>query len=312
VAGADPAVALGARWEEIAPALPAEWRHAPARLRQISGRVWKVDLPAGRALAVKRSDEAGALEREASVLRFLERRGCLVARVVAVRAGWLATEWAGDETLDDVLQSGGTVDAAELADAVRCVSDALAEVTQPTEAAVRALTNEERQWGDALPGTLEWLGIDGADGALRMTIEQALACQVRPGSLDYTARNVVIAPGGPVFLDFAATGFDWDERRLAQYALSAGAGRPNAEFRSALTSAGIDGLWNAEALDAHEVILLLIAAEQLRQVELHVAHAERVSAWRNVAQRKASLLRLLARPLCESGPAARLRRAFEA
>jgi hypothetical protein len=113
-----------------------------------------------------------------------------------------------------------------------------------------------------------------------------------------------------VLLDFAATGFDWDERRLAQYALSAGAGVAGGEFRSAVGSTPFDGSWDAEGVDAHEALLLLIAAEQLRQVERGVAHAERGRRWSNVAQRKASLMRLLARPLAPSGPAARLRAAF--
>ena len=304
---AGPNHGLALVWDEIAASLPAEWRQ-PARVEQRSPRAWKVTGPGGATVGVKLAVETARVEREGSVLRFLHRRGCAVPRVVAAGSRWLVTEWAGDETLDDVLQRGRGVDAALLTAAVRAVSEALSSVAGAGDGAGGSLRAQLAPWAETLRAALEWLGVAAPERVVAATVDRAVACEPRPGSLDYTSRNVVVDSGKLSLLDFAATGFDWDERRLAQYALSAGAAMPDAEFRSALTAAAVGAAWDVEGVDAHEAVLLLIAAEQLRQVEAGEAHADRAAGWRNVAQRKASLRRLLARPLCSTGPAAALRR----
>ncbi len=278
------------------------------RIEQRSSRAWKVTGSSGQAVGVKVAVAAAPVEREASVLRFLHQRDCAVPRVVASSARWLVTEWVGDETLDDVLQRGGSVDPAHLAGVVRGVSGALSELAGMRDATRDALAAQLEPWTNALPTTLDWLGVAAPEAALTSTVERAMACDPRPGSLDYTSRNVVVNKDTMTLIDFAATGFDWDERRLAQYALSAGAAISDAEFRSALTSSALAEVWDAPGVDGHEVVLLLIAAEQLRQVEAGEAHADRSAAWSNIQQRKASLRRLLARPLSQAGPAAELRR----
>ena len=61
-------------------------------------------------------------------------------------------------------------------------------------------------------------------GALRRTVALALGGEPDVGSLDYNARNVVLdeAGGRVTLVDFAATGVDWPERRLVQYATATG------------------------------------------------------------------------------------------
>lgn len=68
-----------------------------------------------------------------------------------------------------------------------------------------------------------------------------------------------------------------------------------------------EGTAIVEAVDAHEVLLLTMAARHLRAISEGQAHPERAASWGNVAARQAQLRRLLARPLAQTGPAAALR-----
>ena len=134
----------------------------------------------------------------------------------------------------------------------------------------------------AAPEALAWL-LQGRAGARRGRASRpapggavALALRGEPdvGSLDYNARNVVLdeARGRVTLLDFAATGVDWPERRLVQYATATGGGRlavrlpgqasgaegdgapPGAEqagtFRSALTAEAVRRLRRAGGAEA--------------------------------------------------------------
>jgi hypothetical protein len=275
----------------------------------LTARVGKVILEDGTTAARKAAAPGAPVAGEAAALRFLRARGCPVPYVLAADETALLTEWVGDTTLDDALQAGEEVDGAALLSAVRSVSEALAAVVPSKEGARDALAADLGAWAGAMPDALAWLGASYAAEALAPVIERALACPPRPGSLDYTARNVVLSESGPVLIDFAAVGFDWDERRAAQYALSAGADRADGEFRSALAGEAVDASWDPEGIDAHEVLLLGIAAEQLRQVAVGRSSRARTAAWRNIERRRESLRRLLARPLCTEGPAAAFRAA---
>lgn len=269
-------------------------------------------LPDGRSVAVKRAAPGAPLEREASILRYLGTRGCPVPEVVAASAEELVTVWVGVETLDDALQSGRSVSGTALVAAVWQVSRVLSRVA-PIPAITRdALAAQLKPWARALPQALAWLTGAAHERLLHETVERAMACEPAAGSLDYNSRNVLVEEFGERvwLIDFAATGFDWTERRLAQYALSAGAGRANGVFRSALDAEACQTLEDSGGVDAHEVLLLLTAAEHLRQVETGEGHPERRHAWSNVAARKASLVALLRRPLANDGPAARLRAAL--
>ena len=249
------------------------------------------------------------MEREGSILRFLRARGCAVPEVISVSKDELITEWVGVGTLDDALQSGQTVSGAALVEAVMQVSRALSRVAPIPPVTGDALAAQLRPWAQALPGALEWLAGHRHERLVQKTVERAMACEPAAGSLDHNARNVLVDESGERvwLIDFAATGFDWSERRLAQYALSAGASREHGHFLSALDAASCSALHDPSGVDAHELVLLLTAAEHLRQVQAGTAHAERTRAWQNVSERMVSLLTLMRRPLAETGPAARLR-----
>ena len=279
---------------------------------RVTARVTRVTLPDGREAAVKRAAPNAPVDREAAVVRFLHARGCAVPAVIAASDAELVTEWCGERTLDDALQDGQPASGAALIDAVLGVGRALSELAPTLVTARDALVAQWEPWLAAITGALEWLTGLAAEELIAEVVERAITCEPEAGSLDYTARNVLVdSTGERVWLiDFAATGFDWTERRLAQYALAAGAGRPDGLFLSALNAAAVSRLTDPTGLDAHEVGLLLTAAEHLRQVDAGEASAARARAWSNVSARRASLLALLRRPLAESGPAERLRAAL--
>ncbi|MGI8424135.1 MAG: hypothetical protein ACR2NO_08515 [Chloroflexota bacterium] len=303
---------LDALWPDIERMLPVDWRGACVSLAPVTGRVSKVTLDNGRALAVKLAVDDTPVDREASVVRFLTARGCAVPEVVVASPGWLVTEWVGSGTIDDALQDGLPAPAAALVAAVRGVANALGSAAVTPASAVGHLTTHLAPWRAALPGALAWLIGNPHERLLTAVVRRATACTPEAGSLDYTARNVLMDEAGARvwLIDFAATGFDWTERRLAQYALSAGAARTGGVFRSALTAQVCQALGDPTGVDAHEVLLLLIAAAALRQVKAGRAHADRARAWRNVDDRKDSLLTLLRRSLCARGPAEALRAAL--
>ena len=285
----------------------------PLAQQRVTTRVTRETLPDGRSVAIKRAAPDAPVVREASVLRFLAARGCAVPEVIAESPDELVTAWVGVETLDDALQRGRYVSGTALIQAVSQISRALSRVAPIPSITGAALAAQLKPWAEALPDALAWLvGGRSHDRLLYETIERAMACEPAAGSLDFNSRNVLVDNSGELvwLIDFAATGFDWTERRLAQYALSAGAGRPDGVFRSALDHGACAGLDDPTGVDAQEVVLLLTAAEHLRQVQAGTAHVERVRAWRNVTERKASLFTLLRRPLADDGPAARLRAAL--
>jgi hypothetical protein len=283
------------------------------RPERVTERVTRETLLDGRVVALKRASPGAPVKREADILRYLYKRGCAVPEVISAGEDELVTLWCGHETLDDALQAGRPVSGAALAEAVRKVSLVLSRVAPIPPIAKDALAAQLKPWAEALPEAWSWLlGAAPPKRLLDETIAYAVACEPAAGSLDYTARNVLVDESGQRvwLIDFAATGFDWTERRLAQYALGAGGGRVEGVFRSALTIGAYLSESDPAATDAHEVVLLLTAAEHLREVEAGTAHEERQTAWRNVEQRKASLIELLRRPLAGHGPAARLRAAL--
>jgi hypothetical protein len=285
--------------------------YQPLTEERITDRVTRTALPDGSVAAVKRAAPNAPVTREATVLRYLRSRGCAVPDVLEADEERLVTAWCGERTLDDALQEGRRVSGATLIQAVSGVGRALSVAAPRSPASRDALVAQVALWAEALPGALVWLSGAAHERLVAAVLDRAAACEPEVGSLDYTARNVLVdASGERVWLiDFAATGFDWTERRLAQYALASGAGRRGGVFLSALSAEDCSSHGDPTGLDAHEVVLLLTAAEHLRQVEAGQSHPDRASAWANVAERRASLLRLLRRPLAGYGPAAELRAA---
>jgi hypothetical protein len=193
------------------------------------------------------------------------------------------------------------------------------------EASIAALRAQAAGWAAAAPAALAWL-LDAppdaaTEGALQATVALALGAEPDVGSLDYHARNVVIQDGRLTLLDFAAVGADWPERRFVQYGTATGASRAGGgtfatviEPASAQTYArlvapqrggGVDAV--CRVVDAHDVVLLLTAAQHLRAVAAGAANPERAAAWCNVQERRARLAALLRRRVASDGPAEELR-----
>lgn len=323
-------------WPGLLDRLPDTWRvpvaavHPAGPTPRPSARVWKIILQDGRSLAVKVASTDAPVEGEAKVLSFLREHACPVPEVIAIAAGepasWLALEWCGDSTLDDVLQQASTADdqGLQLADAVACVERACAELGRASAVQVEALNQQATPWFEAAREGLVWLQERALSANIGRAFEETVAIARSPvptaGSLDYNARNVVVQETSVTLLDFATFGYDWPARRFVQYGTAAGAGLEQGTFASALSPEatdrfashlsniyGLDVQGFRWAIDAHEVLLLLIAAAQLCLVQTGRAHAARTATWKNVTQRRSSLLTLLARPLVDDGPAAQLR-----
>ncbi|HEV2123753.1 MAG TPA: hypothetical protein VGW38_13395 [Chloroflexota bacterium] len=330
-------------WTGLADRLPETWRvpvitvHPAGPTTRPSARVWKIALEDGRSLALKVAAPDAPVDREAKVLSYLREHNCPVPEVVAIAgdepASWLALEWCGDSTLDDALQGALTADGRrlatdnrglQLADAVACVERACAGLGQPSAAQIEALNRQATPWFEAAREGLSWLQERERSARDAHTFEEVVATArsqvASAGSLDYNACNVVTQEHRMFLLDFATFGYDWPARRFVQYGTATGAGLKRGTFASALSpeatdrfashlssTYGLDVQGFRWAIDAHEVLLLLIAAAQLSLVQAGRAHEVRSETWNNIEQRRSSLLALLRRPLIDDGPAARLR-----
>jgi hypothetical protein len=336
---------VAAIWPDVAARLPAPWHRAPQAAAPAgaagrpTARVWKLSFPGAPPLALKLAAPAAPLEMEAQVLAWLGQRGCRVPAVLARSStappAWLALEWCGDRTLDDVLQAASaakrTALGRRLAAAVAGVEAALAPLGRRWLSDARgwrdrgqALRRQMEAWLSTAPQALAWLlGCPLSppiEGALTAALDLAIRAEPSLGSLDYHARNVVVDGPQLTLVDFAAVGADWPERRFVQYGTATGASSPAGTFASVISPASVRA-FSAEVashcaadpdevqarIDAHEILLLVTAAQHLQAVEAGEAHVERAGAWRNVAERRAGLLALLRRRLAPTGPAATLR-----
>jgi hypothetical protein len=324
-------------WPEVAAALDAARPPVPLDVRRVSERVWKVSLPRGRALAVKLAVPGAALDVEAQALAWLTRCGCAVPALLATSGTrplrWIALEWCGDRTLADVVVAPKAPAGLGTRLAATCarVEAAFARLAGPNggvpDGAAGELRRQSAAWVAAAPAALEWLmgpHPAGLGDVVLDMLDAALACAVDAaptlGSLDYNPRNVVVARGRLFLVDFAAVGADWPERRFVQYGTGTGAGLPGGTFATVIGPAALRR-FAAEtclprgrtetavrhAADAHDVLLLLTAAAELRLVAAGTAHPERIAAWGNVADRRQRLLELLLRRLSPDGPAERFR-----
>jgi hypothetical protein len=347
---ADLPARIVAIWPELAAQLPPPWEEPPIAAARAgvstnpTGRVWKLQFERAPPLALKLAHTSAPLALEAQALAALGRQRCPVPRVIATSGTpsprWIALEWCGDLTLDD-LAHDAPVEARErlglsLATAVAAVELAFAPFdvrwrasASETAARTAALTRQTSDWVDAAPPALAWLldaPLDhGLGAALSSALAPATSAQPTLGSLDYNAHNVVIDGERLTLIDFAAVGADWPVRRFVQYGTATGAGPRSAGFASVIHSAStakyarlvapLHGTTAADVqwrVDAHDVLLLLIAAHHLRMIESGGAHPDRVATWTNVPRRRAQLSALLVRQLASDGPAedfrARLRR----
>lgn len=322
MAGATGSDALAARWPEVVRALPAGWQRGVEKVTPVSARVWRIQLVGGSTLALKVGAARQPAPAEAGLLALLTRRGCPTPRVLASGGrdpGWLATEWCGDPTLDDVAPDGQAW-AGALVDAVIAVERALAPLGEAGDRHRAFLREAALPWVTAAPVALEWLVERRLLPDELAALEQAcaLALDSRPGlgSLDYNARNVVIGHLGLRLIDFPSVGFDWTERRLCQYGTATRSRfacvldvRAVARFARAMAPESLASQESvAQRVDAHAVLLLATAAAQLRLVAKGQAHSSRQEAWKDVEDRREQLRAMLRLPLAMTGPAAALRR----
>ncbi|MBI3972469.1 MAG: hypothetical protein HY332_14405 [Chloroflexi bacterium] len=366
-------------WLAVVARLPPAWQAAASEVKlaehatAISARVWRVQLGAGWALALKLAAEGAPLETEAQALRWLAAHRCPVPSVLAVSPeqplAWITLEWCGDRTLDDEAETASPNRLASLgrrlAATIPLLEQGFAPLTAQTqsdrqswEARVAALRTQSATWLEATPEALAWLFgrplRAPAVRTVRAALEHAIDADPDIGSLDYNARNVVVVERGLVIVDFAAVGVDWPERRFVQYGTATGSGAelagddepppdanapesrghrstgetatdhaPAGNFATVIGPASarhyaeLTARWRqAEVrerlwlVDAHDLLLLCMAAGQLQLIATGQAVRQRARAWANVDARRERLRRLLTRRVAPDGPAAAARRAL--
>jgi hypothetical protein len=315
---------LAALWEAAQPLLPETYRGPLTRAQQWAPRVWRLELHGGGVIALKVSAPGQSVLHEGAILRWLGRHECPTPRVLATGGSdpeWLATTWSGDATLDS-LPSRADGWGEALAGAVLDVEHALQGLLkgpQEHEVQATALIEQARPWAEAAPGGVSWLLgrplVSKETRLLQEVIAQALGCRPALGSLDYTSRNVVVGAERLHLVDFPSVGYDWTERRLAQYAMATRSGFATVLTRDAVAAfaeraaqlRGGNAEVVAQGVDAHALLLVLTAATQLQLVERGEAHPERARAWGDVAARKEQLREMLGQRLTAGGPTYGLR-----
>ncbi|MBI4532210.1 MAG: phosphotransferase [Candidatus Latescibacteria bacterium] len=208
---------------------------------RIRDHVWTTTLTNGKR-AICKVVSPDRFQTEVTTLGYLRDRGCSVPLLLDSdeERGIIITEWCGDQTVDDVCQSG---DAQRRHLVGRRLVEAFCEIeralTQPCEDLVgRAVDRDLREEGrhTLMRGRLALLGLihlaggylEEADtqqlGRLWQELgEVILTGPVTFGSCDYNALNVVVDERDEVtFIDFSLLGEDWPERRLVQYATGLG------------------------------------------------------------------------------------------
>ncbi|MAF13249.1 hypothetical protein CMK11_22575 [Candidatus Poribacteria bacterium] len=205
--------------------------------------------------AVGATGPADMLETEWRALSLLASAGSAVAQPVAIDrdARFLVTRWAAGATLDDACQRPSAVDPVTIA---ACLSE-LGAIERACAEGADALASHTVRRDDRL--LVEEFAASFArareayyvclDAARALTQDTARACDAAwqglwtaladapttLGPLDMNARNLVLSPDGPVFLDFATVGWDWPERRVAQYLTAMGRMREDGRVACALT-----------------------------------------------------------------------------
>lgn len=279
-------------------------------------RVIKVTTTSGREIGVKRAFGTARIRREVAILRFLEKTG-VVPSVLAVDQqadpDWFVMDWLGDTTLaeagNDALADHSLGEA--LVDAVAAVEMALAPVASDDVpvTAMEMLHGLLAPWVRVLSSALEWI-VEHDVSTMTTTLANvgatASSSSITVGSLDYHSANVIVRSRGGKrtpsvgIVDLSAVGYDWPGRRVAQYGLlpsSVGRG-----FASVLTFSVIErwaafGICTAEAVDAHDILLILSAAARCAGFAPVEPVAGPPTGVPDDAFRRASLRRLLARPL---------------
>jgi hypothetical protein len=312
---------------------------APARAIP-SSQVYDVVCDDGSRFAVKAelnavvgaTGRADLLETEWQALSLLAARGCAVVQPVAVDRGarFLVTRWAEGPTLYDACQAVAGVDpgvAAACLKRLRAIERACAADadTHAPHAAPRddAVLVDEFAAAFARAREAYYVCLDAGQSLAARTVRTCdeawnelwvdLAdAPIALGPVDVNARNLVLSPDGPVFLDFAAVGWDWPERRAAQYMTAMGRAGDRGRVACALTPNAVGmcpdfAARSTRRLEGHCLLTACLAVARL----LDRAGPDEWPRWPDSGGARAESARLtLARGhVGESAPATALRAA---
>jgi hypothetical protein len=267
---------------------------------------WRVETRDGRRFAVKRVTERAAQTRggfdalttEWEMLRLLQEMARRVPTPVAWNAddGYLVTTWVDGETLDDLAQRAPTLvlphvsNALEALDDIERAFDANIVDVEPFAFQLdydAYLSDDFAEFvADAVAVFDHLMALTGLKTSSESSAIQAawdaVYDEIREGTptfgaLDYNARNLLVDGSRPTFLDFSAVGWDWPERRIAQYFVALGAHHPDGNFVQTVTRATVDELgdrlfFSPRRLDAHLVVFLGVALERLSRNGLHLPY----------------------------------------
>lgn len=270
-------------------------RAATATYHPLAEGVWRVEDADGRKIVVKhqlfgrltRGRAYDLLEVEREVLDLLRTAGCPVPAFLGADpdAQCIFLQWVGDRLLNDAIQDSDHAATMQAIRGLCAIERAFAQ--RADQLAARVVPSANRAalaaaWDEA--GARAHAGFEQLCRRLQRPVDAGMRpllaaihgwLAARPaalGSVDYNARNAVVAPGGTCvyFLEFAKIGWDWTERRLTQYTTSMGSGRPDGRVCSLLDApaarlyAEVSGRGDgARALDCHRIFFLLNSAALL-------------------------------------------------
>ncbi len=309
--------------------------------------VWVVTTDGGLRVVAKhqifapltRGEPYDLLEVEDCVGRMLRDVGCPVPHVYGVDSAHslIFSQWCGEATLDDVCQesdeSERKVWGTRAVEGFCTIQRVLGDRTPKLASRVFPGCDREgllESWNETVQGLGRQVGdlvvclnpgaspqtLGRVETLWRGLVDTLADAPSILGPTDYNARNIVVGrvTDDVRFIELAKLGWDWPERRLVQYTVSMGSGRPDGGFRSALDRDGVAryaslAAWSDEEpgvarrrLDAHHFVFHALAGLRLRQALLDPAEESRarlLGAWRDPPRRLRELYSLLARPLSD-------------
>jgi len=325
--------------------VPELLRNAPqvTALEVLADGVWLVHLSDGDPIVAKhqfyglvtRGEPYDLLAVEQQVLMALHGAGHPVPSVLAIdpEGQFIFLEYVGPRTLTDALTSPSRPSpqqrerwACQVLGGLVCLERTLAADPRWEQMVTPGAGRQDlsRAWDQAGHAALEGLDLllhrlDAPRSALmsrrpRAVLEELLAALgQRPpdlGVTDYQPGNIVIDESGErlTFIELAKLGWDWTERRAVQYTtradastlpglLDAPAVRTYGDLWGAANSE--DGAARRRALDGHHVVFHLLLAHRLCRGST-IPDPDTLG----------KLVRVLATPLCDEGPATEFRRRF--
>lgn len=267
------------------------------RILQMSTGVWLIERRGDVPVVVKqqlfgpltRGTNHSLVAVEELVLGKLAAAGCPVPAVLGTdyQRDLILLEFVGELTLDDWIQAAAPAArramAGRLVGAHCAIHRTMALHTphlrlhtapgcdvEALATAWRIATSRAREGLQYLLGHEPTLAAE-AQRILGRISGQCAAREPSLGTADYNARNVVIhATNAPRFIEFATLGWDWPERRLAQYGLPLGTRHPEGKIASVLDGSAaavyqrLGG--NPVALEQHHLVLLLNAVARLGRI----------------------------------------------